>query len=108
MNFDTEMGNSQNIENKSTTTQPLRLKNEIDGALAEFDMYDEANLPFLFEKHLNLYEKTKRFEEVTFDEDIATDEETCRCAKRVLDKHLEEAIFHQIGSQQSNLHSFHF
>ena len=31
-------------------------------------------------------------EEVDFDEDVETDEETCRCAKMVLEKHLVDAI----------------
>lgn len=60
--------------------------------MVEFDIYNELDLPFLFDKQLSLKENLMMNEEVSFDEDVATDEETCRCAKLVLENHLVSAI----------------
>ncbi len=40
------------------------------------------------DRNLNLSQHAIMHEDVTFDEDVLTDEETCRCAKLVLEREL--------------------
>lgn len=46
----------------------------------------------MFDKCLDLSNNVIMDEKVSFDEDVLTDEETCKCAKLVLDRDLVSAI----------------
>lgn len=76
------------------------LKQE-NGGTIEFDIYQEEDLPFLLDRNLNLSQHAIMHEDVTFDEDVLTDEETCRCAKLVLERELQAAISKKVEEQQS-------
>jgi hypothetical protein len=53
----------------------------------------------MFDKCLDLSKNVIMHEEVDFDEDVLTDEETCRCAKLVLDRDLVSAIQSKVEEQ---------
>ena len=53
----------------------------------------------MFDQCLDLSKNVIMHEEVAFDEDILTDEETCRCAKLVLDRDLTCAIECKVDEQ---------
>ncbi len=79
--------------------QSLKLYNQADAGCVEFDIFREGDLPFLFDKCLDLSKNVIMHDEVAFDEDVLTDEETCRCAKLVLDRDLISAIERKVDEQ---------
>lgn len=68
------------------------MERQPSGELADFDLYEESDLPFLDTKTEMGREVSKKVIHSSLDDDVMSDEDTVNCANSILKKELNKAI----------------
>ena len=73
-------------------TSTFSLERQPSGVSVDFDLYDEADLPFLDKSTEVGRMVSKNIIQQNLDDDVMTDDEMIECANRLLSREVEKSI----------------